>query len=126
MVSESREKKKKLNYFRFIRESILGNFSMTVFHSDHLFHLLKLSDQPYRRQKTLTAGDFSGEVIFRHRPYHQVCKEEIFKFCQSTGGRFSITCRPRAFLLRWPKPHASTRGALSGHALPPPASPDAV
>ncbi|RVW30859.1 hypothetical protein CK203_110523 [Vitis vinifera] len=75
---------------------------MTMFHSGHLFHLLKLSDQPYRRQKTLTAGNFSGEVIFRHRPYHQVCKEEIFKFCQSIGGRFSSMCRPQAFLLRRP------------------------
>ena len=45
---------KKPNYFRFIRESILGNLSVTVFHSGHLSHLLKLSDQPSRRQKTLT------------------------------------------------------------------------
>ena len=82
---------------------------MTMFHFGHLFHLLKLSDQPYHRQKTLTAGDFSEEVIFRHRPYHQVCKEEIFKFCQSTGGRFSSMCRPQAFLLRRPEPHAPAR-----------------
>ena len=64
MVSEPREKKKNPNYFRFIRESILGNLSVTVFLSGHLSHLLKLSDQPYRRQNTLTAGDFSGEVLF--------------------------------------------------------------
>ena len=51
------------NYFRFIREFILGNISVTVFHSGHLSHLLKLSDQPYRRQKTLTAGDFSGNLF---------------------------------------------------------------
>ncbi|RVW34424.1 hypothetical protein CK203_081407 [Vitis vinifera] len=91
-----------------------GNLSVTMFHSGHLSHLLKLTDQPYRRKKTLTADDFSGEVLFRHRPYHQVRKEEIFKFSQSTGGRFSATRRPRAFLLRGPKPHAPAReGAWS-------------
>ena len=95
MVLEPREKKN-LNYFRFIRESILGNLSVTVFHSGHPSHLLKLFDQPYHRQKTLTASNFSGDVLFRHRPYHQVCNEEIFKFCQSTGGRISVTCRPCA------------------------------
>ena len=36
---------------------------MTVFHSGHLSHLLKLSDQLYRRQKTLTASDFSGDLF---------------------------------------------------------------
>ena len=41
---------------------------MTVFHSGHLSHLLKLSDQPYRHQKTLTAGDFSGD-FFRQSPF---------------------------------------------------------
>ena len=44
---------------------------MTVFHSGHLSHLLKLSDQLYRRQKTLTAvrkpsplATFSDDVLF--------------------------------------------------------------
>ena len=96
------------NYFRFIRESILGNLSVTVFHSGHPSHLLNLSDQSYRHQKTLTAGDFSGDVLFRHQPYHQVRKEEIFKFCQSTRERISVTRWPRAFLLRRPEPHVST------------------
>ena len=116
MVSEPREKKKKPNYFRFIRESILGNLSVTVFHSGHLSHLLKLSDQPFHRQKTLTAVrkpsppvTFSGDVFFRHRPYHQVRKEEIFKFSQSTRGRISATCRPRAFLFRRPESHGPVR-----------------
>ena len=36
---------------------------MAVFHSGHLSHLLKLSDQPYHRQKTLTADDFSGDFF---------------------------------------------------------------
>ena len=62
MVLELREKKS--NYFQFIRESILGNLSMTVFHSGHLPHLLRLSGQPYCHQKTLTAGDF-----FRRSPF---------------------------------------------------------
>ena len=62
MVSKFKEKKKP-NYFRFIRESILGNLSVTVFHSGHLSHFLKLSDQPYRRQKTLTDDDFSGDLF---------------------------------------------------------------
>ena len=66
MVSEPREKKK-LNYFRFIRESILGNLSVIVFHSDHPSHLLMLPINPHRRWKTLTAGDFSGD--FRRGPF---------------------------------------------------------
>ena len=111
---------KKPNYFQFIHESILGNLSMTVFHSGHLPHLLKLSGQPYRRQKTLTAVrksspsatfpmTFSGKVLFRHRLYHRVRKEEIFKFCQSTKGRILVMHRPRTFLLRQPEPHAPAR-----------------
>ena len=101
------------NYFRFIRESILGNLSVTVFHFGHPSHLLKLSDQSYHRQKTLTAGDFSGEVLFRHRPYHQV-RKEIFKFSQSTGGKISATRQPCVFLLRRPESHAPAReGAWS-------------
>ena len=84
-------RKKNPNYFQFIRESILGNLSVTVFHSDHPSHLLKLPINPHRRRKTLTAGEFSGEVLFQHRPYHQVRKEEIFKFSQSTRRRIPAT-----------------------------------
>ena len=69
MVLEPREEKKKNpNYFRFICESILGNLSVTVFHSSHLSHLLKFSDQSYRRQKTLTAGNFSDN-FFQRSPF---------------------------------------------------------
>ncbi|RVX13353.1 Retrovirus-related Pol polyprotein from transposon RE1 [Vitis vinifera] len=36
------------------------------------------SENPHHRRKTLTAGNFSGdfpgEVLFRHRPYHQIDK----------------------------------------------------
>ena len=121
MVSEPREKKNP-NYFRFIHESILGNLSVTVFHSGHPSHLLKLLDQPYRCQKTLTADDFSGdlfrEVLFRHRPYHQVCNEEIFNFSQSTGGRILATRRPHTSLLRQPKSHAPAREGAWGTFRP--------
>ncbi|RVW77935.1 hypothetical protein CK203_048290 [Vitis vinifera] len=65
------------------------------------------SENPHCSQKTLTTGDFFRRSPFRHRSYHQVRKEEIFKFCQSIRGRISVTCRPRRFLLRRPKPHAS-------------------
>ena len=93
------------NYFRFICESILGNLLVTVFHSGYPSHLLKLPINPHRRRKTLTAGEFSGEVLFQHRPYHQVRKEEIFNFSQSTGGRIPTTRRPRASLLWRPESH---------------------
>ncbi|RVW72669.1 Trafficking protein particle complex subunit 8 [Vitis vinifera] len=76
------------------------------------------SENPHCRR--LFPATLFGEVLFQHRPYHQVRKEEIFKFCQSTRGRISVTCRPHAFLLRWPEPHALARGALSGDTLPPP------
>ena len=65
---QSLGRKKKPNYFRFIRESILRNLSVTVFHSGYLSHLLKLSDQSYRRQKTLTASNFFGD-FFRLSPF---------------------------------------------------------
>ncbi|RVW28754.1 hypothetical protein CK203_089229 [Vitis vinifera] len=90
-------------------------------------------ENPHHRQKTLTAGEFSGDSFrqspFRHRPYHQVRKEEIFKFCQSTGGRISITRQPHAFFsggLNFTRRRVRVHGALSGNALPPPTSPDAI
>ncbi|RVW76761.1 Retrovirus-related Pol polyprotein from transposon RE2 [Vitis vinifera] len=124
MVSEPREKKNP-NYFRFIRESIMGNLSVTVFHSGHPSHLLKLSDQPYRHQKTLTAGD-----LFRRSPFPtptipsgaQGGDLQLFSkhwrknpshACLFSGG------------LNLKRRHVRARGALSGHAFPPPASPDA-
>ena len=127
---------KKPNYFRFICESILGNLSVTVFHSDHLPHLLKLSGQPYRRQKTLTAGNFF-QRLFRRSPFPtptipsgaqggdlQVLSKHRKE--NLSRGRISVTRQPRAFLLRRPEPQSSARGAHSGTALPPLASPDAV
>ena len=57
---------------------------------------------------------FPDEVLFWYWPYHQVHKEEIFKFCQSTGARISVMHRPRTFLLRRPEPHApACEGAWS-------------
>ena len=117
MVLEPREKKNP-NYFRFIRESILGNLSVTVFHSGHLSHLLKLPINPHRRRKTLTAGDFSGVVLFQHRPYHQVRKEEIFNFSQSTEERILATRRPRASLCRRLESQAPAREGAWGTFQP--------
>ena len=124
MISKPREKKKKPNYFRFIRESIMGNLSVTVFHSDHLSHLLKLSDQPYRRQKTLTAGDFSDTD-------HTIrcARRRSSSFVKAPEG----DSHPRAGHARFfsgglnlTRRRIRVHAALSGHALPPPASPDAV
>ena len=112
MVSKPREKKKP-NYFRFIRDSILGNLSVTVFHSGHLSHA-RGGEEVNRIavRKPSPPTNFSGNVLFRHRLYHQVRKEEIFKFCQNTGGRFSSTRQPHAFLLRRPELHASSRKCM--------------
>ncbi|RVW11983.1 hypothetical protein CK203_091851 [Vitis vinifera] len=102
-----------------------------VFHSGHLSHLLKLSDpivssleNPHRRQKTLTAGDLFRRSPFRHRRYHQVHKERSSSFLKA---RREILSHVPAMRVSSPAPerHALARGALSGHALPPPASPDA-
>ena len=106
------------NYIRFIRESILGNLSVTVFHSGHPSHLLKLPINPHRRRKTLTASDFSGEVLFQHRPYHQVREEEIFNFSQSTEERILATRRPRASLCRRLESQAPAREGAWGTFRP--------
>ena len=129
MVSEPREKKNP-NYFRFIRESILGNLSVTVFHSGHPSHLLKLSDQPYRRQKTLTAGDFSAE-LFRRSPFTTPTIPS-----SAQGGDLQLFSKHRrknlshvplfSDGLNLTRRCVRAHGALSGHALPPPASPDVV
>ena len=125
MVSEPREKKKP-NYFRFIRESILGNLSVTVFHSSHLSHFLKLSDQPYRRQKTLTAGDFSRRSPFPTPTIPSGAQGGDLQVLSKHRREILSHAPARTFLLRWPEPHTPARGALSDHALPPPASLDAV
>ena len=128
MVSEPREKKKP-NYFQFIRESILGILSVTVFHADHLSHLLKLSDQPYRRQKTLTAvrkpsppATFPAKSFSDTDHTIRCAMRRSSSFLKAPEGE----SHPRTFLLRRPESHMPARGALSGHALPPPASPNAV
>ena len=95
---------------------------MTVFHSGHLFHLPKLSGQPYRGQKPSSPSTFfrryfpetfpttfvSGN-IFRHRPHHQERKEEICNFSQSTEAKKPPTRLPHATLLRRPESHAPSR-----------------
>ena len=133
MVSEPREKKNP-NYFRFIRESILGNLSVTVFHSGHLSHLLKLTDQPYRRQKTLTVGDFSSDLFpaksFSDTDYTIRCtRRRSSSFLKAPKGDSQPRTGHACFfssglnLTRW---RVRARGALFGHTLPPLASSDAV
>ena len=118
------------NYFRFICESILGNLSVTVFHSGHPSHLLKLSDQPYRRQKTLTAGDFSAE-LFRRSPFptptipSSAQGGDLQPFSKHRRKNLS---HARLFSggLNLTRRRVRARGELSGHVLPPPASPNTV
>ena len=113
-----------------------GNLPVTVFHSGHLPHLPILSGHSDRRQKLLTAGEFSGEfsgelsgdVFFRHRPYQKERLEEIYNFCEGTGTKRASTRRPRATFRPAAASHAparEAREAFSGDAPPPPASPDA-
>ena len=91
---------------------------MTVFHSGHLSHLLKLSDQPYRRQKTLTTGDFSGNLFLtKSFPTPTIPSG-------AQGGDLQVFSKhrreilthapPNAFLLRRPESHVPAReGAWS-------------
>ena len=135
MVSEPREKKKP-NYFQFIRESILGNLSMTVFHSDHLFHLLKLSDQPYRRQKTLTAvrkpsppATFPAKSFSDTDHTIKCTRRRSSSFIKAPEGDSHPRAGHTGFFsggLNLTRRRVRARRALSGHPLPPPASPDAV
>ncbi|RVW16568.1 Retrovirus-related Pol polyprotein from transposon TNT 1-94 [Vitis vinifera] len=105
---------------------------MTVFHSGHLSHLLKLSDQPYRRQKTLTAGDFSGD-LFPAKSFsdtdHTIrsARRRSSSFLKAPEG----DSQPRAGHARFfsgglnlTRRRVRARGALSSHALPPLASLD--
>ena len=106
MVSELREKKKKKpNYFWFIHESILGNLSVTVFHSGHLPHLLKLSDQPYHRQKTLT-------------PYHRQSPFLTPTIPSSAQGENLqvLSKHRRENLSHVPTTHVSSPAAWTSHA----------
>ncbi|RVW89782.1 putative mitochondrial protein [Vitis vinifera] len=75
-----------------------------------------LSNQSNSRQKTLTAGNFSGELpgdgFFLHRKERL---EEISNLSQSTGTRNPSTRRPRAFFRPATASHAPAReGAFSG------------
>ena len=133
MVSEPREKKNP-NYFRFIRESILGNLSVTVFHSDHPSHLLKLPINPHRRRKTLTAGDFSGDLFlatsFSDTDHTIRCARRRSSTFLKAPEKESQPRAGHARLfsggLNLTRRRVRARGSLSGHALPPPTSPDAV
>ncbi|RVW79509.1 hypothetical protein CK203_050049 [Vitis vinifera] len=111
--------------------------SLSLSHSGHqsLFSEPRektLSSQSNSRQKTLTAGNFSGELfrrIFRRTA-------TVFFYTARSAWRRSPICpkapepethprRPRAFFRPATASHAPAREPLSGDALPPPGSPDA-
>ena len=133
MVSELREKKNP-NYFRFIHESIMENLSVTVFHSGHPSHLLKLSDQSYCRQKTLIVDDFFGDLFptksFSDTDHTIRCaRRRSSSFLKAPEGKSQPRASHACFFfggLNLTRRRVRVRGALSAHALPPPASPDAV
>ena len=126
--------KKNLNYFRFIRESILGNLSVIVFHSRHPSHLLKLFDQPYHRQKTLIVGDFSGDLFlatsFSDTDHTIRCARRrsstFLKAPEEESHPRAGHARLFSGGLNLTRRRVKACGSLSGHALPPPTSPDAV
>ena len=126
MVSEPREKKKKPNYFQFIHESILGILSVTVFHSGHLSHLLKLSDQLYRRQKNLTAGDFFRRSPFPTPTIPSGAQRGDLQLFSKRRRKNPSHARLFSGGLNLTSRRVRERGERSGHALPPPASPDTV
>ncbi|RVW61136.1 hypothetical protein CK203_020540 [Vitis vinifera] len=64
-----------------------------------------LSDQPYRRQKTLTAGDLFPTPTIPFR----CARRRSSSFLKAPEGEISATCRPRAFLLQQLESHASAR-----------------
>ena len=105
------------NYFCFIRESIRGNLSVIVFHSDHPSHLLKFSDQPYRRQKTLIvvrkpslSATFPATSFSNTDHTIRCARRRSSSFLKAPEGE----SHPRAFLLRRPESHAPAReGAWS-------------
>ncbi|RVW19588.1 Retrovirus-related Pol polyprotein from transposon RE2 [Vitis vinifera] len=93
---------------------------VTVFHSGHFpiskaFPINRIAIRKPSPPATFPVT-FSGKVLFRHRPDHQVHKEEIFN-CQCTGGRFSAKRWPRAFLFQRPEPHAPMPNNLLEHGL---------
>ena len=93
-------RKKNPNYFQFIRESILGNLSVTVFHSDHPSHLLKLPINPHRRRPfpvTFPAKSFSNTD-------HTIrcARRRSLTFLKAPEEE----SQPRASLLRRPESHA--------------------
>ena len=113
MVSEPREKKNP-NYFRFIHESILGNLSVTVFHSGHPSHLLKLPINPHRRRKTLIAGDFPAKSFSDTDHTIRCAKRRSSTFLKAPEEE----SQPRVSLLRRPKSQAPAREGAWGTFRP--------
>ena len=78
---------------------------MTVSHSDHFFHLPKLSDQPYRGQKTLITINIFPTIFFDIDHIIWSAKKRSATFLKELEPKTD----PRAFFLRGPKSHASAR-----------------
>ncbi|RVW29063.1 hypothetical protein CK203_091577 [Vitis vinifera] len=109
------------------------SISLAISHSGHqsLFSEPRektLSGRSNRRQKTFTAGNFSGELsgdgFFLHRKERL---EEISNFPKAPEPE-TIHAPPHAFFRPATASHAPAREGrepLSGDALPPPGSPDA-
>ena len=91
---------------------------MTVFHSGHLFHLLKLSGQPYHGQKTLITVNifptiFSGKFSDDFFPTIFFDTDHIIRRAKRRSATFlkapEPKTHPRATLLWRPESHAPTR-----------------
>ena len=110
--------------------------SLSLSHSGHqsLFSEPRektLSSQSNSRQKTLTAGNFSGELFQRIFPAN--FPATVFFYTARSTWRRSPICpkapepetHPRAAHARFSGRRVRAREPLSGDALPPPGSPDA-
>ena len=78
---------------------------MTVSHSDHLFHLPKLSDQPYRGQKTLITINIFPTIFFDIDHIIWSAKKRSATFLKEPEPKTD----PRAAFLRRPESHTSAR-----------------
>ena len=114
----------------------MGNLLVIVFHSGHLPHLLKLSGQPQRRQKTLTVvkkpsplATFFGEVLSDTDHTIRCARRRSSSFVKASEGESQSRADHAGFFfggLNLTRQCMRARGALSGNALPPLASLDAV
>ena len=78
---------------------------MTVFHSGHLFHLPKLSSQPYRGQKTLITINIFPTIFFDIDHIIWSAKKRSATFLKELEPKTD----PRAAFLRRPESHTLAR-----------------